>query len=234
MVVFVRKDCTSEYNEKTLAEKLANDLEDFSFMNPWEEISSEILDRPSLAYYGYKKLFEENGQSNVVVPIPTVIGRPKFNHIDDDILFGYLNALASAAGVAVVSIGDGALVDSKTIAFNPDKDFYVDLLAKLKPLVKKISNDPLNQIVKSINAYGYYLGSTDSEKLPIKIIRMGDYSSGQKISFEEYLKWHLKAYNFFKEISLEEAMEESKKYAFVRSKHPAEIMCKAIEKQQSK
>lgn len=228
MLIFVGKKENVDYDLNRLTEKLTEDLTNFSSKDLWNGMNDEVLVNESIRFHAYKELFM-NAKQNLI------ISTSYWNYlgISDSFYVSYLKKLAKAVGCINVIVSDIPYNDNDIIFFNPDKDFYIDLVAKVKPIVERISKDPLNQIVNSIDGLGYYLGSTDSQNMPTKIIHLGEYSSGQKISFDEYLEWHLKTFKNFKTKNFLEALNETENYAFVRSRHSVELMCKAIERRKA-
>lgn len=228
MLILVGKKENIEYDSKKLAKKIAEDLPGFSMKDLWSELDDETLANDSIHFHAYKNLFTGAKQN-------LVVSTSYWNYLGTtDVCYAsYLKHLAKAIGCINVIVSNIPYMDEDIVFFNPDKEFYIDLITKIKPRVEQISKDPLNQIVNSIDGLGYYLGSTDSQKTPSKFVHLEEFGSGQKISFDEYLEWHLKTYKCFKDKTIAEAFKETENYAFVRSRHPTELMCKAMKAKNS-
>lgn len=128
-----------------------------------------------------------------------------------------------------------ALTSKYAVKFDVDVDFFIDFEKRLKSEVEKIESETILPLINAIDACGYYLGTCDV----IKNINNAELvvisgSSGQKISYEEFIDWLLSKWDYGKLKIANISDLNLDRYVFVRQHHPVEFILKKIFKKQKK
>ena len=207
------------------------------FVDLTEKIATESTAIPSLEFALLKNLFDTEipaiGKNVVLDGNVLFTMLDNFDDFQRDFLFKQMNALGHAIAYLVQEPEEiDETEEPFTFSYVVGKEFYVDFEKKLNKIVKKIEDSPLYKLLKGINAYGFYIGTCNLNDPPTRIVSFPG-GAGQKISYDEYANWVMSETPVWEiERNQMESPEKKndEKYAYVRQRHPIELMAKKIVK----